>query len=235
MGCGGNIISCRRSATSTIGFGYGRTTGKSCLNIDKTPALQQPSRHWQIRRCNWDFDYCPRVAGEHHDNMNLVTKPILIPLTRNMVALVDVSDFPLVSKFKWHACKCRGIFYAARKMGDNHTTVLMHRQIMGFPDGLVDHRNRNSLDNQRLNLRTCNHSQNGANAHPYRKTGKLSPFKGVRLQKYNGSWGAKITVNYKRISLGTFKFARQAAEAYDAAAVKYFGEFASTNQSLGLL
>jgi hypothetical protein len=52
-------------------------------------------------------------------------------------------------------------------------------------------------------------------------------FKGVRFR--NGKWYARITVNRKEISLGHFLHLQDAANSYDIAAKKYFGDFAYTN------
>ncbi|KAJ4961079.1 hypothetical protein NE237_020989 [Protea cynaroides] len=47
----------------------------------------------------------------------------------------------------------------------------------------------------------------------------LIRFKGVVLQQ-NGHWGAQIYANHQRIWLGTFKSDKEAAMAYDSAAIK---------------
>lgn len=60
-----------------------------------------------------------------------------------------------------------------------------------------------------------------------------SGFKGV--SKRAGKWRAYITVGGRFISLGSFTTVREAARAYDAAAREHFGEFAATNEDLGLL
>ncbi|ESQ30364.1 hypothetical protein EUTSA_v10012356mg [Eutrema salsugineum] len=44
-------------------------------------------------------------------------------------------------------------------------------------------------------------------------------YKGV-VQQQNGHWGAQIYANHKRIWLGTFKSAAEAAAAYDSASIK---------------
>lgn len=88
----------------------------------------------------------------------------------------------------------------------------------------VDHRNGNGLDNRRCNLRSATHSQQQQNTPPQR--GRL--FKGVSKTKTN-RWVAKIKASDKVVSLGTFKCPLEAAKAYDAAAKKYFGEYARTN------
>jgi hypothetical protein len=54
-----------------------------------------------------------------------------------------------------------------------------------------------------------------------------SGFKGITWSK--GAYHARICVEGKRINLGRFCDAVDAATAYDNAAIKYFGEFARLN------
>jgi len=89
-----------------------------------------------------------------------------IPLTQGQVALVDNTDYDWLNQWKWCAQRTRGVFYAVRnsprKNGKKHQ-IFMHREILGlrYKDGQEgDHRNHNTLDNQRENLRVCIHSQN---------------------------------------------------------------------------
>jgi hypothetical protein len=44
------------------------------------------------------------------------------------------------------------------------------------------------------------------------------------------NWRAQITVNYKNINLGRFMNEQEAALAYNAAALKYYGQFAVLNE-----
>lgn len=57
-----------------------------------------------------------------------------------------------------------------------------------------------------------------------------SGFKGVGFHAKSGKYHARIVVNYKAISLGYHRTAQEAALAYNAAALKYHGEFAKLNQ-----
>ena len=50
--------------------------------------------------------------------------------------------------------------------------------------------------------------------------------KGVTERKRSGNWEANITVQGRDIYLGKFPTLEQAAEAYNAAALQYHGEFA---------
>src|ERR1035437_8057727 len=91
-----------------------------------------------------------------------------IPLTRGQFALIDDDDFNKFGGLKWFASlnKKTGSFYASRGVGPRkkRRIVRLHREIMGSPEGLkVDHRNHNTLDNRKENLRICTNSQNMMN------------------------------------------------------------------------
>lgn len=62
----------------------------------------------------------------------------------------------------------------------------------------------------------------------HRTSSAGSKFKGVVSQP-NGHWGAQIYANHQRIWLGTFKSEKEAAMAYDSAAIKLRNGFANRN------
>lgn len=171
----------------------------------------------------------------------------LVPLNKGLFAQVDDEDFERVSEYRWSISsrKSSSILYAVHTNQDNRS-ISMHRFIMGCKnrDGkLVDHKDRNGLNNQKSNLRFCTHSENMSNRSSHK--GSTSKYLGVYRQiikakrfkkKLNKetvsvyySWASRITVNKKHISLGNFRKEEDAAKAYDAAARKYHGEFASLN------
>lgn len=156
---------------------------------------------------------------------------IRIPLTRGQVALVDDEDAHL-AQFKWHANpRGDGRFYARRK------GAYLHREVMGVVglDVEVDHRDGNTLDCRRANLRVVTHSQNGKNI--VKRKPSQSGFKGVVFRgpshpskpPRRKPWNATVECDGKPKSFGYFATAEEAARAYDAAAKKLFGEFAKTN------
>ena len=102
------------------------------------------------------------------------------------------------------------------------------------PQQEVDHREQvdGSHWQDRLdNLRICSRSENQHN----RKLSShnTSGFKGVCWNKPAGKWQANIRLRGKLQHLGHFPTPESAAEAYDAAAIRYFGEFSLTNGKLG--
>jgi len=113
--------------------------------------------------------------------------------------------------------------------------VRLHRWLLRPGRGvLVDHRNGNTLDNRRENLRVATPSQNRANSlgQPTRRRGR---FKGVRLVRTTatgaGRYSAAVNVDGRRVYLGTFDSEEAAARAYDTAARSLHGEFARPNFS----
>lgn len=157
-----------------------------------------------------------------------------IPLNNGMVTLIDDEDYERVSKYKWEARKHSHAYYADSI--ERVRKVSMHRFIMGLEKGdkrLVDHRDNNTLNNKKDNLRVCN-AHESARARRKSKNNS-SGFKGVCWSKRSSKWCAYIKVDYKKIHLGRYPDVIEAAKAYDEAATKYFGEFAITNKRLGLL
>lgn len=155
-----------------------------------------------------------------------------IPLTKGLFALVDDEDFEWLSASKWHAHKdhnTKDTYYAYRKHPEKNSTQAMHRIILGISDPtiLIDHRNGNTLDNQRHNLRICSHAENLRNMKLNSKN--TSGFKGVNFLKDSGLWRARITYKGQRIILGHFNTAEEAAHAYNEACLTYYGEFARPN------
>src|ERR1022692_3904333 len=85
---------------------------------------------------------------------------IRVKLTRGQFAFIDAEDMGIVLPYAWFTGENHesGGYYAVRSLA-NGGRVYMHREIAGVTDPAikVDHRNLDSLDNRRLNLRTCTH------------------------------------------------------------------------------
>ncbi len=120
-----------------------------------------------------------------------------------------------------------GNFYA--KIRVKNQNKRLHRVLINAPnDKTVDHINGNTLDNRKINLRLCTNSENLRNSKK-RKT-NTSGYKGVSFCKSCKKYIASITLNYKKIRLGYFEDKKEAAIAYNMAAIKYHGNFAKLNE-----
>ena len=158
-----------------------------------------------------------------------------IKLTQRQYAIVDDADYEELSKYKWHAHRRKtGIFYAlrwsARKKGKRHL-IQMSREILGLKKGdprQADHVNHITLDNRRDNIRICTNQQNQQNQKPSLNT--TSQYKGVYWCKQKKRWHARIKINRESKYLGLFTKEKYAAQAYNLAAKRHFGEFALLNK-----
>lgn len=157
----------------------------------------------------------------------------LLPEGCGLVMRCSDGDYDLLARYRWrrHVDKKNGKTYARRHWyEDGHQRgQFAHVLIMGALG--VDHMDHDGLNNQRDNLRLATHRQNHQNR---RKQRGSSRFKGVCRYAPTRRWVAAIFVNGRRLSLGYHLDEEEAARAYDSAALEYFGEFACTNESLGL-
>lgn len=180
--------------------GYGHFCSPKCRKKRAGDKLQGMRRRENvINNCG---DHCEMIIN---------TKNGIVKI------LFDTADFVEVDKHTW---TMSGNGYAMT--GSRKNCVLLHRFIMNTPPDMdTDHKDGNTLDNRRFNLRICTTSQNTQNS---RKKGK-GIYKCVYKTR-NGTYSARI----KRSYIGTFQTAELAAMAYNDAAKKEFGDFAKLNE-----
>ena len=154
-----------------------------------------------------------------------------IKLTQGKVALINNEDFEFINQFKWYIYDNYGRnFYAICSTHKPDKTIFMHRLIMNVSDFKIqiDHKDRNGLNNQRFNLRTCTSSQNAMNRKKIKNCS--SKFKGVHWNKQKKKWRSVVEIDNKKKHLGYFDNEIEAAKTYNKAATKYFREFARLNE-----
>jgi hypothetical protein len=145
-----------------------------------------------------------------------------IPLDNGFYAYVDAADYEWLNRWIWST---RG-GYAIRL--EKRKVVYMHREIMKTPKGkVVDHKNRNKLDNTRGNLRNCTCGENARNRNKPR--GASSRFIGVGYDKRSHKYYARLCHEGVALVIGRYKDEIEAARARDQKAVELIGESARVN------
>lgn len=147
----------------------------------------------------------------------------LIPLSQNKYAKVDDEWFDLVTRYgRWYYNDGYAITYRKGRR------IRMHRLIMRAKQGQrIDHRNHNTLDNRKANLRFSTLTQNNCNRSKGRNN--TSGYIGVVQDPTTGHWRPNIYRRSKAISFGQFGDIHHAALARDLWALNLYGEFACTN------
>ena len=109
--------------------------------------------------------------------------------------------------------------------------MYLHRSVLGLKPGdgqRADHRNGDTLDNTRGNLRVATTAQNCRNRKKQGSYGN-SPYKGVTRIKGRDLWVARICEDGRQHFLGRFTDPKLAALAYDHAARGLHSDFARLN------
>lgn len=156
----------------------------------------------------------------------------IIKLTRGGETLVSDKDYDRVNEHRW----CLGFFgpkenlrptaYRGKRVNGKRTVIYLSRWICNAPaDKQVDHANRNTLDNQRENLRICTAQENCRNR-GVRRGKKTSQFKGVY---YRPRWARRWICDIDGKERSRHFTELEAAEAYNEWAKKLHGAFARLN------
>lgn len=133
------------------------------------------------------------------------------------VACIDAEDIPTLEGHR--------LFITHQGYPATGRSLPIHRMIIGDRPGMViDHMNRNGLDNRKCNLRHATRGENVMNGTgcSYRK----SPHKGVYWE--HKGWVARITHNGEYMYLGRYKNVEDAIEARETKEKELYGEFAYT-------
>ena len=120
-------------------------------------------------------------------------------------------------------------------VNNSRTLLTIHRLVANafLPDAeneeqiMIDHINRQPLDNHYLNLRWVSNKQNQQNRTKQQNTS--SCYKGVYFNKSSQKWHAHIFINGKNKYLGYFETERDGAIAYNKACDIYYGEYGNKN------
>lgn len=154
-----------------------------------------------------------------------------IPLTKGYVTLVDDEDYEWLNQWKWCA-NVTGPYgayaYRTQSNGSNRTasSIYMHRLILEILEqsGVQgDHRNGNTLDNRRSNLRPATRSQNNMNQGM--RSDNTTGTRGVDYVKRDRCYRARVFRDGKEVVIGYAKTLKEARALRESAEKEFYGEF----------
>jgi hypothetical protein len=146
---------------------------------------------------------------------------------------IDREDLELVQSRKWRVTKSttgRFRVVTSVRTKEGVRSITLGKFLMNPPKGkqVYPRRFNDGLDYRRGNLIVCTVGER-QQLLPKRRAESTSRFRGVSYQGSTGKWRAGIQVHGKTINLGEYDTETQAAEAYNQAAIKHFGEHAYQN------
>lgn len=147
--------------------------------------------------------------------------------TQGDIFWFDKEDYDLIKDYCWHYNK-RG--YVVAWSISQGIEIKLHRLVMNINDSSVevDHiihppRREHKIDNRKSNLRLVSHANNAKN-HVI-QSNNSSGTSGVHFSERDGKWIARISVDGKRIYLGSFDKKEEAIQVRRDAEIEYHKEY----------
>jgi hypothetical protein len=145
-------------------------------------------------------------------------------LTRGKKTVIDRIDLEKALTHHWFALKHRQQWYAVTtKKGRK---IYLHRFLTGYK--LTDCKDGDGLNNRRDNLINSTNSLLIQRSRLLSRN-NTSGYRGVSYRQDTDKFHARIGVKNEKLNLGFYSTAKEAAGAYDTAALQHFGPFARLN------
>lgn len=175
-----------------VNLEIGKTKSCGCLKVEEAKS--------RIKPCEYEID----DDGVVH-----------VILRSGEEMLCDPDDWMRLKEYGW---RMGTMGYAICMEDGKH--LKFHIEVMGRKKGFViDHRNRNRLDNRKCNLRFVTQEVNTLNRSV--QSNNQCGIKGVYYDKERGKWASEIRAHGKKYHLGRFETIEEAKLARDKAEEMY--------------
>lgn len=147
----------------------------------------------------------------------IVDEYVKVKLNDENYMLCDIEDWERLKGHYWYLGDTGYAMCETMKTG----VLRFHKLATGTTaDVIIDHINRNKLDNRKSNLRIATYSVNAINRGL--QSNNTTGYAGVHFNKKNQNWNARVKVKGKVICLGTFPTKEEAIAARLAGEEKYY-------------
>lgn len=158
----------------------------------------------------------------------------VITIASKVKVKIDKEDLARVEKYTWRVTKGstgRPRVVTSIRGPDGPRSITLGRYLLKPAKNkqVYPRRFNDGLDYRKSNLVICTLKER-QRLLAKRRAKTSSKYKGVSYAQGQSSWKAGIEVNGKSINLGAFKNEKDAAMAYNKAALKYFGKIAYQNE-----
>lgn len=187
---------------------YGHTLSCGCLQKEIASKIGRKSKKYN----NWIEEVFTDEYGSYRIGFTSNT---------NRKFCVDVEDYDKVKDYCWRECVDQtGYHYLASRGGEN-TLLRIHNLVAGK---YYDHKDRNTFNNRKYNLRPATKNENARNKSL--QINNKSGVSGVFFDKSCNKWRAYININGKRLYVGYYSNKESAIKSRLQAEADYYGEFA---------
>jgi len=190
--------------------------GKFSVHIDGEPYCNK--HYCRIKK----YGSPERHPRKSTNKFEIVGDVLKITTAKGFEILADAEELEKLKHYSW--CVSAQGYAVANIKG---RVVKMNRYILGLDNcvgKIVDHINKNKLDNRKTNLRFCSPKDNARNISVSKNS--KSQVLGVRKTKY-GKYNVRIVADRKEHHIGNFENIEDAIFARRKAEIKYHGKFAS--------
>lgn len=169
--------------------------------------------------------YCGSANGKprkSRNEFNVIGDVLIITTSKGDIILADADESEKLKRYSW-CVSSQG--YAVANTGKQ--VVKMNRYILGLDKcvgKVVDHINRDKLDNRKKNLRFCTQKENARNISVSKNS--VSQILGIRKTAH-GKYNVRIVADGKEHHIGNFDTIEEAILARENAETQYHGDFAS--------
>lgn len=183
----------------------------------------------QLKIIKEDIEKLKAIEKEKHNSREISydeNDNAIIQTNKGINIIVDKIYWHKLMEYKW---SINGNQYVGGRC--NKKIINMHQYIYELHHGnipeLIDHVNKNKLDNRIENLAEKTSSHNNHNRTKLKNAS--SKYYGVSYGKANKTWQSEITKDGKRYYLGRHKNEIDAAIAYNNKATELYGDNANLN------
>lgn len=188
-----------------------------CGNVTSVKISNLRNGHTKSCGCLARESGYANIDNRYLNKYVIIDDIVYVTLTNGDTMLCDVDDWERLKIYTWRL-DGYGYAFRSRMKGERSSDIHFHTCVIKKEDNkVIDHINRNKLDNRKCNLRLCTQQVNTLN----RGIAKNNTSGCTGVRKWKNRWLVSIGINYKNIYLGSYKNFEDAVKARKEGEEKY--------------